>query len=155
MMLHEVPSLGTINCGSKLRALVAHIHSRAQIMRDKGATQLDEDLVTFWEYQLSALDKPSGHPVDGTYFIGESGKLRRMCYQALSSIRMHNDSEEYKTLWKDFCEFLIKDAGGTVEPEPVDPPVDPEVPPVDPEEPPVESSEEPKAAKVDNGISLD
>lgn len=148
MMLHEVPSLGTINCGSKLRALVAHIHSRAQIMRDKGATQLDKELVTFWEYQLSALDKPSGHPVDGTYFIGESGKLRRMCYQALSSIRMHSDSEEYKTLWKEFCEFLIKDAGGTVEPEPVDPPVDPE-------EPPVESPEEPKAAKVDNGISLD
>lgn len=151
MMLHEVPSLGTINCGSKLRALAAHIHSRAQIMRDKGATQLDKDLVTFWEYQLSALDKPSGHPVDGTYFIGESGKLRRMCYQALSSIRMHNDIEEYKTLWKDFCEFLIKDVGGTVEPEPVEP-VDP---PVDPEEPPVESPEEPKAATVDNGISLE
>lgn len=151
MMLHEVPSLGTINCGSKLRALAAHIHSRAQIMRDKGATQLDKDLVKFWEYQLSALDKPSGHPVDGTYFIGESGKLRRMCYQALSSIRMHNDIEEYKTLWKEFCEFLIKDAGGTVEPEPVEP----EDPPVVPEEPSVEPTGEPKSAKVDNGISLD
>lgn len=121
MMLHEVPSLGTLNCGSKLRALVAHIHSRAQILRSKGATQLDKELVTFWEYQLKAADSPNGHPVDGTYFIGESGKLRNMCYQALSGIRMNPDIKEYKKLWKEFCEFLIKDAGGTIEQPPTEP----------------------------------
>lgn len=143
MMLHEVPSLGTINCGSKLRALAAHIHSRAQIMRSKGATQLDEDLVKFWAYQRNAVALPNGHPVDGPLFIGESGKLRRMCYQALSSIRINGNQESDVKAWQYFCMFLFEDAGGVVEP------------PVDPEKPPVEAATEPKEAKVDNGISLD
>lgn len=128
MLLNDVPSLGCVNGGSALRMEATKIHNRAAIMRDMGNTSLDTELIEFWTWQRTAVDIHSSHPTDGPTFSGEAGKMRKLCYNVLSSIRMHGYNKDDVARWQEFCMFFFNDAGGVVEqdPEPEEPVTEPE-----------------------------
>lgn len=115
MILSQIPTLGTINCGAELRVVAMKLQNYAQV-NAKASGKFGELLASFWEDQAKLLKKDNGHPSDGLFLGFGVQDPRAQCYKALSAIRKSRSfAPQHGLAWEKFCDFLAnaaRTAGG-------------------------------------------
>ncbi|QOC54378.1 hypothetical protein Atoyac15_14 [Aeromonas phage Atoyac15] len=115
MILSQIPTLGTINCGAELRVAAMKLQNYAQV-NAKASGKFGELLASFWEDQAKLLKKDNGHPSDGIFLGFGVQDPRAQCYKALSAIRKSRAfAPQHGLAWEKFCDFLAdaaRKAGG-------------------------------------------